>query len=157
MSRAALCWRSCRLWMSLSGKPKSNELQLSSLEVTKEWTSCSVALYTWCQKFDDLSNHVDLVTTWLTQWANLLLHTEMRVKYYTQIFYMGACRDSWITDFYCVDVKLFQERYWTGDDKVCFVAHLSDWPTLSRCHVDWVTLNLRWKSAGSWSAGSEAW
>ena len=35
-----------------------------------------------CQKFDDLSNHVDLVTT---QCADLLLHTEMRVKYYIQI------------------------------------------------------------------------
>ena len=31
------------VWGSLSGKPKSNELQLSRLEVTKEWTSCSVA------------------------------------------------------------------------------------------------------------------
>ena len=81
MSRAALCWRSCRRWMSLSDKPKSNELQLSSLDVTKEW-SCSVAL----------SNHVDLVTTWLTQCADLLLHTEMRVKYYTQISYMDEFR-----------------------------------------------------------------
>ena len=95
MSRAALCWRSCRQWMSLSGKPKSNELQLSSLEVTKEWTSCSVArgvrnltifpiMWIW-------------MTTWLTQCADLLLHTEMRVKYYTQIFYIGACRDCWKT------------------------------------------------------------
>ena len=41
--RAALFWRSCRRWMSLSDKPKSNGLQLSNLEVTKEWTSCSVA------------------------------------------------------------------------------------------------------------------
>ena len=108
MSRAALCWRSCRRWMSLSGKPKSSELQLSSLEVTKEWTSCSVARITivqswghkkmnklfcstWCLKFDDLSNQVDLVTTWLTQCAaDLLLHAEMTVKYYTQIFYIRA-------------------------------------------------------------------
>ena len=43
MSRAALCWRCRRRWMSLSVKPKSNELQLSSLEVTKELTTYSVA------------------------------------------------------------------------------------------------------------------
>ena len=42
MCRTALCWISCRRWMSLSGKLKSNELESSSL-VTKEWTSCSVA------------------------------------------------------------------------------------------------------------------
>ena len=77
---------------------------------------------TWCQKFDNLPNHVDLVITWLTQCADLLLHTEMRVKYYTQIFYIRACRDCWITNLYCGDVKLLQKRSWTGDDKVSFFA-----------------------------------
>ena len=90
MSRAALCWKSCRWWMSLSVKPKSNELQLSGGYKRKNklfcstWSTCykTTCSFYCCQKFDDFSNHVDFVSTWLTQCAELLLHTEMRVKYY---------------------------------------------------------------------------
>ena len=118
ISRATLCWRSCRRWMSLSGKPKSNELQLSSLEVAKEWTSCSAARGV--KNLTILFDHVDLVTTWLTQCADVLLHTEMRVKYYTQIFLHKRCQNCWITNLYCRDAKLLQKRCWSGDDKVSF-------------------------------------
>ena len=75
MIGAALCWRSCRRWMSFFRKPKSKELQLSSLEDHKRVNKlfCS----TWCQKLDDLSNYVDLA---------------MRVKYYSQIFTWGLVK-----------------------------------------------------------------
>ena len=98
MNRAALCWRSCRRWMSLS------KLQLSSMEVSKKWTSCSVA--------HDVRNLTIFPIMWiwydLIQCADLFLHTAMRVKYYTQIFTWGLIETVESPNFIVEILRLFR-------------------------------------------------
>ena len=105
MSRAGLCWGSCRRWMSFPGKPKSNEVQLSSLEVTKVWASCSVARgfrnltifsIMWILWTHDL--HSALTSSSILRWESNIT---------PRFFCIRACRDCWITNYYCGDVNIF--------------------------------------------------
>ena len=94
-------------WVCLVNQ--KNELQLSSLEVTKE-LFCS----TWCQECDYLPNHVDLVTTRPTQCADVLLHTDMRVKYIASAL-VEAVESSTFT------VEMFSFRWWQSLYQLKFI------------------------------------